>query len=262
MGTKLERISELARTHPEMEFTSLAHLLSTGFLELCHYELPNNKATGVKRTTKEEYEENLEDNIQKLVERLKQKSYRPQPVRRTYIPKAGTDKKRPLGIPEHEDKIVQRAITKTLEAIYEEDFLDSSFGFRPNRNCHDALKILNFYLERRPVNYIVDADIKGFFDNVSHAWMMEFLKHRINDPNLLRIIARFLKGGYMEMGKFYKTDSGTPQGGNISPVLANIYLHYALDLWFEKGVRKYCRGQAYIVRYADDCAPRRHRKIA
>lgn len=143
-------------------------------------------------------------------------------------------------------------MTKILNTIYENDFLDCSFGFRPNRNCHDALKILNLYIEKRAVSYVVDVDIKGFFDNVDHRWMMEFLKLRIADPNLLRIIKRFLKGGYMEEGKKYKTESGTPQGGVISPILANVYLHYVLDLWFEKVVRKQCKGQAYIVRYADD----------
>ncbi|WP_307440672.1 reverse transcriptase domain-containing protein [Bacillus sp. V2I10] len=143
-------------------------------------------------------------------------------------------------------------MTKILNTIYENDFLDCSFGFRPNRNCHDALKILNHYIEKRSVNYVVDVDIKGFFDNVDHIWMMEFLKLRIADPNLLSIIGRFLKGGYMEEGRKHKTDNGTPQGGVISPVLANVYLHYVLDLWFEKRVRKQCKGQAYIVRYADD----------
>jgi RNA-directed DNA polymerase len=252
METKLMRIAELARSHPDMKFTSLAHLLDEEALKQCHHELPNKKATGVNRTTKEEYGEHLDENIQQLVKQLKTKDYRPTPVRRAYIPKTGSSKKRPLGIPEHEDKIVQRAIAKTLNAIYEQDFLDSSFGFRPNRNCHDALKILNFYLERRYTNYIVDADIKGFFDNVNHEWMMKFLQHRIKDPSLLRLIARFLKGGYMEKGKLYKTEEGTPQGGLISPILANVYLHFVLDLWFEKVVRKQCKGQAYIVRYADD----------
>lgn len=149
-------------------------------------------------------------------------------------------------------RLFKKAIAKILNPIYENDFLNCSFGFRPNRNCHDALKILNYYIEKRSVNYIVDADIKGFFDNVDHTWMMEFLKLRISDPNLLRLIGRFLKGGYMEEGKKYKTDNGTPQGGVISPILANVYLHYVLDLWFEKMVRKKCKGQAYIVRYADD----------
>lgn len=246
------RIAELAKTQPKMKFTSLVHLLNEESLKQCHMELPSKKATGINGTTKELYEENLDGNIQNLVTRLKQKSYRPVPVRRTYIPKSGSSKKRPLGIPEYEDKIVQRATTKILNAIYENDFLDSSFGFRPKRNCHDALKILNYYIEKKYINHIVDADIKGFFDNVDHKWMMEFLKHRITDPNLLRIIGRFLKGGYMEEGKKRKTESGTPQGGVISPILANVYLHYVLDLWFEKKIRRQCKGEAYIVRYADD----------
>lgn len=252
METKLLRIAELAKSDPKMKFTSLAHLLNVQSLIQCHHELPNNKATGVNGTTKEQYAESLEENIMDLTNRLKSKSYRPVPVRRMYIPKLNSNKKRPLGIPEHEDKIVQKGIAKVLNAIYENDFLDCSFGFRPNRNCHDALKILNFYIEKRLVSYVVDVDIKGFFDNVDHKWMMEFLKHRITDPNLLRIISRFLKGGYMEESRRYKTDKGTPQGGVISPILANVYLHYVLDLWFEKVVRKQCEGQAYMVRYADD----------
>ena len=252
METKLLRIAELAKSDPKMKFTSLAHLLNVQSLIQCHHELPNNKATGVNGTTKEQYAESLEENIMDLTNRLKSKSYRPVPVRRMYIPKLNSNKKRPLGIPEHEDKIVQKGIAKVLNAIYENDFLDCSFGFRPNRNCHDALKILNFYVEKRLVSYVVDVDIKGFFDNVDHKWMMEFLKHRITDPSLLRIISRFLKGGYMEEGRRYKADKGTPQGGVISPILANVYLHYVLDLWFEKVVRKQCEGQAYMVRYADD----------
>lgn len=184
-----------------MKFTSLAHLLNKQALVQCHHELPNKKATGINGTTKEQYSENLEEHIEDLVSRLRRKSYRPVPVRRMYIPKLNSNKKRPLGIPEHEDKVVQKGITKILNTIYENDFLDCSFGFRPNRSCHDALKILNFYIEKRSVNYVVDVDIRGFFDNVDHKWMMEFLKLRIADPNLLRIIGRFLKGGYMEEGK-------------------------------------------------------------
>lgn len=252
METKLRRIAELAKKDQDMTFTSLAHLLNEENLKQCHYELPSGKATGISGMTKGEYGSRLNENITDLVQRLRKKAYRPVPVKRTYINKPGTKKKRPLGIPDHEDKIVQRALAKILNAIYENDFLDSSFGFRPNRSCHDALKILNVYLEKRYTNYVVDADIKGFFDNVDHVWMMEFLKHRINDPSLLRIIARFLKGGYMEEGKYFDIDKGTPQGGVISPILANVYLHYVLDLWFEKVVKKSCEGQAYMVRYADD----------
>lgn len=252
METKLIRIAELAKESPNMKFTSVVHLLNEENLKRCHYELPGGKATGIQGITKEEYGEDLDENIAKLVARMKKKSYKPVPVRRTYIAKTGSEKKRPLGIPEYEDKIVQRGIAKILNAVYEPIFLDSSFGFRPNRNCHDALKILNVYIEERHTNFIVDVDIKGFFDNVDHEWMMKFLMHRFADPALLGIISRFLKGGYMEKGSFYKTDVGTPQGGIISPILANIYLHYVLDLWFEKDVRKSCKGHAYMVRYADD----------
>jgi RNA-directed DNA polymerase len=163
METKLTRIAELAKTNHDMVFTSLAHQLNEDNLKQCHYELPSGKATGVTGVTKEEYGRELDENIKMLVERLKRKAYRPAPVKRTYINKPGTKKKRPLGLPDHEDKIVQRAIAKILNAIYENDFLDCSFGFRPNRNCHDALKTLNVYIEKRYTNYIVDADIKGFF---------------------------------------------------------------------------------------------------
>lgn len=213
METKLTRIAEIAKKNHDMTFTSLVHLLDEHNLKRCHHELPGGKAPGTKGVTKEIYGNKLDENIKNLVGRLKNKAYRPVPVKRTYIDKPGSKKMRPLGIPEHEDKIVQRALGKILNAIYESDFLDNSFGFRPNRNCHDALKILNVYIEKRPTNYVVDADIKGFFDNVDHDWMLKFLKHRIKDPNLLRIIKRFLKGGYMEKGKYFDTDKGTPQGG-------------------------------------------------
>ena len=182
METKLTRIAELAKSQPKMKFTSLAHLLNEESLKQCHHELPKKKAAGIYGTTKEEYEESLEENIQDLVSRLKQKRYRPVPVRRMYIPKVGSDNKRPLGIPEHEDKIVQKAITKMLNAIYENDFLDCSFGFRPKRNCHDALKVLNHYIEHKSISYVVDADIKGFFDNVDHKWMMKFLEDQWVSP--------------------------------------------------------------------------------
>ena len=252
METKLDRIAELAAMNEQMKFTSLAHLLNVEALIKCHHELPTGKATGITGITKEQYGINLEENIKDLVERLKNKQYRPVPVRRAYIPKDDKGNTRPLGIPEYEDKIVQRGIAKILNAIYEQDFLDSSFGFRPNRNCHDALKILNVYIEKRNINYVVDADIRQFFDRIDHKWMMKFLEHRISDKSLLRIIGRFLKGGYIEEAKQYKTLEGAPQGGLISPVLSNIFLHYVLDLWFEKHVRQRCKGKAYIVRYADD----------
>ena len=251
METKLKRIAEKAKVDKKCKFTSLMQLVNKEVLAQCHKELVGNKAAGISGITKETYGLELEANINNLVNRMKMMSYKPQMVKRVYIPKNGSDKKRPLGIPEYEDKLVQKAMTKILNAIYEQDFLDSSFGFRPGRGQHDALKILHVYLERRDINFVVDADIKGFFDNVSHDWMMQFLSHRISDPKFLRTITRFLKAGYLEEGKKYNTDKGTPQGGVISPVLANIYLHYVLDLWFDK-YSKSCRGQVYMVRYADD----------
>ncbi|GAA0178472.1 hypothetical protein SH2C18_15240 [Clostridium sediminicola] len=254
MSTKLDRIAEIAEERPNEKFTSLMHLINKEMLIECHKELKAKKASGIDNMTKWEYEGNLEANIEDLLKRMKSLKYRPKPVKRVYIPKAGSSKKRPLGIPSYEDKIVQLAINKILQAIYEQDYLDSSFGFRPNRSCHDAIKILDVYLSRKNINYVVDADIKGFFDNVDHKWMMEFLEHRISDSTLLRYISRFLNAGIMENGRFYKAYEGAPQGGIISPSLANIYLHYVLDLWFEKVVRKWCKGEAYIVRYADDFA--------
>lgn len=252
METKLARIAEIARGRPNEKFTSLAHLLNEEMLKQCHAELSRGKAPGTDQVTKEEYEADLDENIAGLVARLKKKAYRPQPARRTYIPKTGTDKMRPLGIPAHEDKIVQMGLSKILSAIYEADFLDCSWGFRPDRNCHDALKILNFIIETRKINYIVDADIEGFFEHVDHEWLMKFLEHRIIDPSIHWIIRRILKSGYMEEGKRHDITEGTPQGGVISPILANIYLHYVLDLWFEKVIKKKCKGEAYMVRYADD----------
>lgn len=252
MSTTLARIAEIAKERPKEKFTSLAHLLNEDFLKECHRELESKKAPGTDGITKVDYDTNLNTNIADLVMRLKTKAYRPQPVKRIYIPKPGSDKKRPLGIPAYEDKIVQTGIAHILSAIHEADFLDCSCGFRPKRGCHDALQLLNHIIESRKVSYIVDADIRGFFDNVDHEWMMKFLGHRIADPSILQLIARFLKSGYMEDGQRQETDQGTPQGGSASAVLANIYLHYALDLWFEKVVRKQCRGEAYMVRYADD----------
>lgn len=252
METKLAKIAEVAREKPEEKFTSLVHLINKEMLIQCHQELSGKKAAGIDRVSKTEYEQNLESNIEDLLERMKRQAYKPQAVRRTYIEKPGSNKMRPLGIPSYEDKLVQLALVKILGAIYEQDFLDCSVGFRPGRGSHDALKMLANIIEKGKVNYIVDADIKGFFDHVDHEWLRKFLEHRIADPNIQRLIARFLKAGVVEAGIKYDTPEGTPQGGVISPLLANIYLHYVLDLWFYKVVRKNSRGKAYMVRYADD----------
>ncbi len=244
MKTKLDRIAEIAKERPKEKFTSLAHLLDAEMLSQCHKEISGNKAIGIDGVTKTEYEQQLANNIEVLVDKLKRNAYRPQPARRVNIPKPGTDKMRPLGILAYEDKIVQRGMTKILNAIYEQDFLELSFGFRPNRGCHDALKQLNFIIERRKANYVVDVDIKGFFDTVDHEWMMKFIDHRISDSRFKRLIKKTLKAGYLEEGVMHKTVEGTTQGGLISPILANIYLHYALDHWFEKVKKPRCKGDA------------------
>ena len=250
-STKQSSLSVRARGNPRERFTSLVHYLTVDFLRECFRELRRNRASGVDGVTVEEYEVRLEENLKDLVGRLKAKRYKPQPVRRVYIrkPKGG---KRPLGIPAVEDKIVQMGLKKILEAIFEVDFLDVSFGFRPGRSSHQALYVLDQAVMRRPVNVVVDMDIEKFFDTVEHKWMMKFLGVRIADPNILRLVGRFLRAGVMEDGKYYQIDRGTPQGGILSPLLANIYLHYCLDLWFEKKVKSQLRGYARFIRYADD----------
>jgi group II intron reverse transcriptase/maturase len=251
METKLARIAEMAKADPEIRFTSIGHLMNAEALMKSHKEMKTGKATGVDGETKETYEVNVEANVEHLVERLKRKGYRPKPARRVYIPK---DEKsmRPLGIPAYEDKLVQHALKKVLEAIYEQDFMDFSYGFRPNRNMHSALKHLNRVTQHGRTSYVVDADISGFFNHVDHGWMMKFLERRIADPNIHRLVRRMLKAGMQEDGDFEPTEEGTPQGSVVSPLLANVYLHYVVDLWFTVTVKKQCAGQAEMVRFADD----------
>lgn len=252
METKLTRIAQVAKEKPNARFTSLAHLINVEQLKECHRRLNPRKVPGVDEITKEEYELNLEANLQDLVARMKRNAYKPQPVKRTYIPKPNTKEKRPLGIPSYEDKLVQAALADIINAIYEADFLECSYGFRPGRGCHDALREVNHIIEQKKVNYIVDVDIRGFFDHVDHEWLKKFVAHKIADSQIQRLITRILKAGVMEAGIKYDTPEGTPQGGVVSPILANIYLHYVLDLWFEKRIKRDCQGDAYIVRYADD----------
>lgn len=247
----IQTIALKAKGDPKCKFTSLIHLLTEDFLKECFRELKRNKSPGIDRVTTNEYEKQLAENIANLVTRLKAKQYRPKPVKRVFIPKPNGDK-RPLGIPAVEDKIVQMAIKKILETIFEQDFIDTSYGFRPNRSCHGALSQIDKIIMNYPVNFIVDMDISKFFDTVNHKCLMQFLSLRIVDSSLLQLISRFLKSGIMEEGIYFETDQGTPQGGVLSPVLANVYLHYVLDLWFETEVKPQLNGFAQLVRYADD----------
>ena len=230
---------------------SLMQYINEETLKSKHQELKGNKATGIDKVTKGEYEINLDKNIRNLVVKMKQFSYKPKAVRRVYIPKPN-GKQRPLGIPSYEDKIVQGVMADILTTIYEPIFLNCSYGFRPNRDCHKAIKELDRVLMRVNTNYIVEADIKGFFDNVNHEWLTKFLELTIKDKNFIRYIKRFLKAGIIEDLKYYESEKGTPQGGLISPILANVYLHYVLDQWFKVYVQAKSKGECHLVRYADD----------
>lgn len=252
VNTKLQRIAEKASKDKACQFTSLFHLVKKPLLLECFAQLKGKAASGIDNVTKEEYAINLEANLDDLVKRLHQMSYKPKPVLRVYIPKAGSNKQRPLGIPALEDKLVQSCFAKILQAIYEQDFIDDSYGFRPARSCHDALRALSQTVEGKSIHHIVEADIKGFFDHVDQEQLITFISHRIADKRILRYIKRFLKAGISEDGEYRSSEKGTPQGGVISPILANIYLHYTLDLWFEKRIKRECNGYARLIRYADD----------
>lgn len=253
MERKLKRIGELARRDSRMRFTSIYHLVySLENLRASYEAMKEGKAPGVDGVSKAEYGKKLEENLQDLTERLSRMGYRPRPVRRKYIPKPGSSKKRPLGIPCFEDKLVQEALRRVLEPIYEADFLESSFGYRPGRKQHDAIDQLGRSIQRRKISYVAEADIEGFFDHVNHDWMRKFLEHRIGDPRVIRLILRILKSGVMEQGMVEASEEGTPQGGVLSALLSNVYLHYALDLWVERRFRNRCHGEMYYVRYADD----------
>ena len=251
-ATKLALITKRSIQNPQEKFTSLQHLLNEEYLKSCYKELKRGKASGIDGITKEGYtNESIAGAIRNIIVKMKAKRYYPKPTKRVFIEKAN-GKQRPLGIPTVIDKVVQLAIKKILEAIYEPHFLNSSYGFRPNKNCHQALKAVHKMVMTKPINWIIDVDIKGFFDNVDHHWMIKCLEQKVSDPRFKTLIIKFLKAGTIKEGKFIKTEKGTPQGGILSPLLANIYLHYALDLWFERIEKKKIKGYTQIIRYADD----------
>jgi RNA-directed DNA polymerase len=250
--TSLQAIANKAEKQLGYRFRNLYGLLNEEMLKDSWQYIRKDAAFGVDRVSAEDYEQNLAGNIHQLVEGLKQKRYRAKLVRRRYIPK-GNGKLRPLGIPATQDKLLQLAVKRILEAIYEQDFLRCSYGYRPNVGALDAVDKLTIKLQFGKYNYVVEADIKGFFDNLDHDWLLKMLTERIDDKALLWLIKKWLKAGVLDTnGKVLHPVTGTPQGGIISPILANVYLHYALDLWFQKVVVPHCSGEACLIRYADD----------
>jgi group II intron reverse transcriptase/maturase len=264
MPTSLQAIANKARKSRKHRFQNLYHLLNRVNLKTCFYELKKKAAPGVDNIDWQTYEANLEENLRNLNSRLRTGSYRARPIRRKYIPK-GNGKLRPLGIPCLEDKIVQRAVARILEVIYEQDFLDFSYGYRPKRSPQAASTELVRGLQFGPYGWVVEADIRGFFDAIDHDWLIRMLEQRIGDRKILRLVRKWLKAGILEPDQtMLHPETGTPQGGIVSPILANIYLHYALDLWFEHKIKPNCRGRAKIVRYVDDfvCAFQYHDEAA
>jgi group II intron reverse transcriptase/maturase len=247
----LERIRRVAKARKKEKFTSLLHHISIDLLDAAFFKLKQEAAPGIDGLTWKDYERDLECKLKDLHARIHRGAYRALPSRRTYIPKPD-GQQRPLAVAALEDKIVQRATVAVLNAIYEEDFLGFSYGFRPGRGAHDALDALCVGIDRTKVNWILDADIRSFFDSVSKEWLVRFVEHRIGDSRIIRLIQKWLKAGVLESGVVTVSDAGTAQGSVISPLLANVYLHYVLDLWAERWRRREATGNMIIVRYADD----------
>ncbi len=251
ISTKRRRIAKLARTSPEMALTTLAHHIDLSWLQAAYEQTRKDGAVGVDGQSAAEYAANLESNLRDLLERFKSGTYKAPPVRRAWVPKDGAEP-RPIGIPTFEDKVLQRAVLMVLESVYEEDFLNCSYGFRPGRSAHDALQDLWKGLMNVEVSWVLDADIQGFFDTLSHPVLRDFLDQRVRDGVLRRTVHKWLNAGVLEEGMVRYPELGTPQGGVISPLLANLYLHEVLDKWFEFTIKPKLRGDAVLVRYADD----------
>jgi group II intron reverse transcriptase/maturase len=261
MSPELLKVAERAKRHPEQRILALAHLIDEPALERAYRSLRRDAAVGVDGVTVEQYGERLAENLQTLRARMKAGQYRHQPIRRVHIPKEnGTS--RPIGIATVEDKIVQGALREVLEAIYEQDFLDCSNGFRPKRGAHDAIRQLNGAMYRGGANYIIEADIVSFFDSIDRKMLMEMLRNRIADESLMRLVGKCLHVGVLDGERYLEPEEGTAQGSSLSPLLGNVYLHHVLDAWFECEVQPQLRGRSTLVRYADDCAPRRRGREA
>jgi RNA-directed DNA polymerase len=253
VSTKQERIATLAKHSPRMAFTSLAYLMDIDWLKEAYRRTRKDGAVGVDGVTAAEYEQDLEGNLQRLLDRAKAGTYQAPPVRRVHIPKGGsTTETRPIGIPTLEDKTLQRAVVMLLEPIYEQDFLDCSYGFRPGRSAHQALKSFRDQLMNCRGGCVLEVDIRKFFDNLDHGHLRQFLQLRVRDGVLLRLIGKWLKAGVMEDGSVSYPDSGSPQGGVVSPILSNLFLHYVLDVWFEQEVKPCLKHRAFVIRFADD----------
>ncbi len=247
----LERVRQVARKDKDAKFTALFHHVAVDRLREAFLGMNRKAAPGNDGVTWGQYEANLEENLQGLYQRLQRGAYRAQPSRRVYIPKAD-GRQRPLGIASLEDKLVKRVVAEVLNAIYETDFLGFSYGFRPGRSQHNALDALATAIKRKKVNWVLDADIRGFFDAIDHGWLAKFVEHRIADKRILRLIQKWMKAGVMEDGAWAECEEGTPQGATISPLLANVYLHYVLDLWVQQWRKRHAGGDVVIVRWADD----------
>lgn len=251
METKLERISQLSKENPDMVFTSIGHLINRELLRDCHEKMDGKKAIGIDGITKEEYGRNLEENLENLEGRLRKKSYKPQPARIVEIPK-DNGKMRPISIYCYEDKLVQEALRRVLEAVFEPQFYDEMMGLRPNRGCHKAIRKLNVMLERRPTNYVLDADIRSYFQTIDHEWAVKLVETRIKDPNIIRLVRRMLKAGIMKDFQYEETEEGSGQGSVCSPIISNVYMHYVLVKWFKESIEPRLRGYGGLVVYADD----------
>lgn len=251
MSRGLIGVREAARRDSTLKFTALLHHVNEECLTEAFFNLKKDAAVGVDGVTWHEYERNLEVNIADLHDRVHRGAYRAQPSLRVWIPK--TDgRQRPIGIASLEDKIVQQSVVWVLQSIYEEDFIGFSYGFRPGKSQHDALDALTVAIADRRVNWILDADVEGYFDAIDHSWLIKFLEHRVGDPRILRLIGKWLRAGVSEEGEWSKTTAGSPQGAVISPLLANVFLHYVFDLWIEWWRKSRCRGNVIVVRYVDD----------